>query len=114
MKFVPVAIPQSESELSVMVSMLNAYDIQHFVLNRDFGRLYPGMKLHIFNERRIMVAQDCAEDARNLLAPFDQPPDNFEADVKLAWKDRLRVVAEVLLGGWCVPVKRRPRDEADT
>jgi hypothetical protein len=50
-----------------------------------------------------------------LLSVFDQPPTDFEAEVKLSLKDRLRVIAELLIGGWSVPVKRtRLHDEADT
>lgn len=115
MEFVPVATPQTESELSVMVSTLEANGIPHFVLNRGFGGLYPGMKLHLINGQRIMVPQDWAVEARDLLSIFDQPITDFEADVKLSLKDRLRVIAELLIGGWSVPVKRkRLPDEADT
>jgi len=115
MEFVTVAVPQSESELSVMVSVLDANDIPHFVLNRGFGGLYPGMKVHLFNGQRVMVLTDRASDARDLLAVFLQPPTDFDADIKLAFGDRLRVIAELLLGGWCVPFKRRHlhADESD-
>lgn len=115
MEFMPVATPQTESEISVMVSTLEAYGIPHFILNRGFGGLYPGMKLHLINGQRIMVPQDRAAEARDLLSVFDQPPMDFEAEVKLSFKDRLRVIAELLIGGWSVPVKRRRlHDEADT
>lgn len=116
MEFVPVATPQTESELSVMVSALGANGIPHFVLNRGFGGLYPGMRLHLINDQRIMVPQDRAAEAKDLLGVFNHPPTDFEAEVKLSLKDRLRVVAELLIGGWCVPVKRKKRlhYEADT
>jgi len=107
MEFVPVAIPQSESELSVMVSILQAYDIPHFILNRGFGGLYPGMKVHLINGQHVMVPADRASDAKDLLAVFRQPPTDFEADIKLGFGDRLRVIAELLIGGWCFPAKRR-------
>lgn len=115
MEFVPVAIPQTESELAVMVSTLDAHGIPHFVLNRGFGGLYPGMKVQLINGQRIMVPSDHAAEARELLSVFDPPPMDFEAEVKLTWKDRLRVIAELLIGGWSVPVKRkRLHDETDT
>ena len=107
MEFVPVAIPQSESELSVMVSVLEAYDIPHFVQNRGFGGLYPGMKVHLINGQLVMVPKERADDASDLLAVFLLPPTDFEADVKLGFGDKLRVIAELLLGGWCIPSKRR-------
>ena len=107
MEFVSVAIPQSESELSVMVSVLEANAIPYFVQNRGFGGLYPGMKVHLINGQRVMVPTDFASDAIDLLAVFLQAPADFDADVKLAFGDRLRVIVELLLGGWCVPIKRR-------
>jgi hypothetical protein len=70
MEFMLVATPQTESELSVMVSALEANDIPHFVLNRGFGGLYPGMKLHLINGQRIMVPQDRAEPPRVSWRPF--------------------------------------------
>jgi hypothetical protein len=98
-----------------MVCSLQANGIPHFVLNRGFGGLYPGMKLHLINGQRIMVLQDRASEARDLLSVFDQAPIDFEAQVKLSLKDRLRVIAELLIGGWSVPVKRtRLHAEAET
>lgn len=111
MEFIPVAIPQSESELAVMVSMLEANDIPHFVQNRGFGGLYPGMKMHLINVQRIMVPMDRASDATDLLAVFLQPPADYETDIKLGFRDKLRVVIELLLSGWSVPSKRRHLQE---
>ena len=106
MDFISVATPQSESELSVMVSILEANGILHFVHNRGFGGLYPGMQVPLINGQRVMVRTDCAGDASDLLAFFLLPPTDFEADIKLGLGDRLRVIAELVIGGWCVPFKR--------
>lgn len=113
MEFVPVASPQTESELSVMVSALEANGIPHFVLNRGFGGLYPGMKVHLYNDQRIMIPLNRVTEAKELLRVFEQPPADFEADVKLSLIDRLRVAAELLIGGWAVPTKRRRLHDAD-
>lgn len=45
-----------------MVSALEANGIPHFVLNRGFGGLYPGMKVHLYNDQRIMIPQNRAAD----------------------------------------------------
>ncbi len=115
MEFVPVAIPQSESELSVMVCVLEANDIPHFVQNRDFGGLFPGMKMHLINGQRVMVPIDQFFEATELLSVFREPPTDFETDIKLAFRDRLRTIAELLLVGWSFPMKyervRRDDDE---
>lgn len=74
MEFIPVAMPHTESELAVMVSLLDAHGIPHFVQNGGFGGLYPGIGLSLLNDRPIMVREDYARQARELLAVFDAPP----------------------------------------
>ena len=90
-----------------MVSILEANGIPHFVQNRGFGGLYPGMQVHLLNGQRVMVRTDCAGEASDLLAFFLLPPTDFDADIKLGLGDRLRVIAELVIAGWCVPFKRR-------
>ena len=113
--FVHVATPQTESELAVMVSLLDAHDIPYFVHNRGFGGLYPGPQLHIYNARRIMVRADRAPEARDLLAVFAGPPADFETDRKLSLWDKLRVIGEAVLFSWFIPSKRAklPKGEND-
>ena len=74
MEFIPIVIPRSESELAVMVSLLEAHGIPYFVQNRGFGGLYPGIGLSLLNDRPIMVPEDYASQARQLLAVFDDAP----------------------------------------
>ena len=107
MEFQPVAIPQSEPELAVMVALLEANKIPHFVQNRGFGALYPGMQIHLYNVQRIMVPINRVSEAVELLSVFTQPSSELEPERKLGFGDRLRVIAELLLGGWAVPTKRR-------
>jgi hypothetical protein len=121
MDFLPIASPQSESELAVMVSLLDAHDIHHFVQNRSFGGLYPGMQIGLFNARRLMVRADHAEQARELLAMFIHPSmdvaDEITTGKQMTLMDRLRVVAEIFIFGWCFPNRRRKiqdTEDADT
>jgi hypothetical protein len=106
--FVPVATPWSEAELASMVSLLHAHDVPHYVHNRNFGALYPGPRIPLYNVQRIMVDRQHLADAMELLAPFFAPPLDFETEKNLAASDKIRVVVEFLfLGGWFFPFKWR-------
>src|SRR6266702_2015759 len=78
--FVPVATPQTESELVSMMSLLHAHDIPHYVHNRNFGALYPGPLIPLYNVHRVMVERTRVVDARELLAPFFVPPQDYETE----------------------------------
>lgn len=107
MEFFSLAVPRSESELSVMVSMLVAHNIPYYVQNRGFGGLYPGMQMPLYNVQRVMVPLAYSEESMRL---FDAFRDSYEGSFtyeKLGIRDRLRGVAEILLGGWTVPFRYR-------
>ncbi|MES3023735.1 MAG: hypothetical protein V4857_19385 [Pseudomonadota bacterium] len=105
MQFVPVATPETESEMATMVCLLDAYGIQNFVHNRGFGGLYPGLQIRLYNVRRVMVRIDQASDALELLSSFDQIGES-DADDKLALADKVRVIVETVFLGWSFPAKR--------
>jgi hypothetical protein len=105
--FSRIAKPQTESELAVMVSVLEAHGISHFVHNRGFGGLYPGMQMDLYNERRLMVAESHIEEAVELLSMLSQPSADATIDDQLTIWDRLRVAAEILLFSWAFPHKRQ-------
>ena len=109
--FAPVATPDSEAELAVMVGLLTACEIPHFVHNRHFGALYPGNQFPLFTLQRIMVAVPHLADAKELLHPFFQAPLPYETERRLHLRDRIRGVFEFAFGGWVVGCKRwRPGD----
>ena len=68
MEFLSIAVPRSESELSVMESMLVAHDIPHYVHNRGFGGLYPGMQMPLYNIQRVMIPLAYVEEAMSLFS----------------------------------------------
>jgi len=70
MAFVRVFSPQSESELAVVTSMLEAHDIPVFVHGRHFGSLLPGMQINAYAAQGVMVPEEMAADAAELLAAF--------------------------------------------
>jgi len=106
MEFLPVAKPRTESELAVMVSLLEANGIQHFVHNRGFGGLYPGMQIELYNVQRLMVPAAQASDALELLSVFSQQSAKSDAEQKLDWADKLRVIFETIAFSWSVPLRR--------
>jgi hypothetical protein len=117
MSLVRVLSPQSESELAVVTSLLEAHDIPVFVHGRHLGSLLPGIQIGSYNTQSIMVPEECVNDALELLADFkgNEPADS----APLRGRDRLRVVLEGLLLGWLVPGRREdktsePRDGHDS
>lgn len=70
MAFVQVFSPQSESEVIVVKSLLEAHDIPVFVRGRHFGSLLPGIQIGTANMQSIMVPEERAKDALELLASF--------------------------------------------
>ena len=106
MDFLPVATPQTESELAVMVSLLDAHGIQYYVHNQGFGGLYPGMQMDLYNARRLMVPADHAAEALDLLAVFSRPSTTPETDDRMVLADKLWVAIETFVFGWSFPSKR--------
>ena len=111
MNFIPIAIPQTESELVVALSLLDAHGIQYYVHNQGFGGLYPGTQVDLYNDRRIMVRTDQASDARDLLHVLLRQPIDDDADVQLTMQDKMRVLIEACIFGWFIPRKRKNRNE---
>jgi hypothetical protein len=113
LKVVPVYRPENGVELALAQSVLEAHGIPHFVHNAGFGGLYPGMQIELYNVRTIMVPEAALEAARDLLAHFvdrhDEPVDTTAGETeRLSGWERVRLIAELILFGWCVPpVKRR-------
>lgn len=113
---VPVLRPQDEAELALAVGALEAHGIPYFVHNNGFGGLYPGMQVNLYNVRTIMVPASVLPEARDVLNQFlvsdlnstseGEPP---LQDQKPTLLTKLRLLIELLAGGWCVPrkVKRR-------
>jgi hypothetical protein len=116
MSLVRVLSPQSESEIAVVTSLLEAHDIPVFVHGRHLGSLLPGIQIGSYNTQSIMVPEECVNDALELLADFKSNEPAVPAPLR--GRDRLRVVLESLLFGWLVPGRREdkavePRDDDD-
>lgn len=115
MSLVAVAAPQSESELACMLSLLEADGIPAFVQNGRFGGLLPGPQIDLYNARRIMVPEACADRARAALAVLATPADEPLAPTQSSLRDKLRVMLEFLLFQWFFPGSRwHKRTRVDT
>jgi hypothetical protein len=110
MALVRVLSPQSESEIAVVTSLLEAHDIPVFIHGRHFGSLLPGIQIGSYNTQSIMVPEERVTDAMELLAEFRR--NDSSAAKPLRGRDRLRVVLEGLLFGWLVPGRRQDKKAA--
>jgi hypothetical protein len=107
---VKVLSPQSEPELAVVRSLLEAHGIPVFVHGRHLGSLLPGLQIGNYNSQSVMVPEEHASDALELLADFKRS-DASEVPEPLPWKDRLRVILEGFLFGWLVPGRRPAKND---
>jgi hypothetical protein len=107
---ITIFIPRNQSELSVVLCLLDAYGIPYFVHNMHFGSLFPGCQFELYNLRRVLVPRGMAPDARQLLDDF--LPGIELTSYEMSGLDKLRVVAECLLAGWFIPGSKWPRKES--
>jgi hypothetical protein len=111
MALVRVLSPQSEPELAVVTSLLEAHGIPVFIHGRHLGSLLPGLQIGNYNSQSIMVPEDRVSDALELLADF-QRNDSSDVSAPLPWRHRIRVVFEGVMFGWLVPGRRDERKDA--
>jgi hypothetical protein len=71
---VKVYSPDTEPELIAVVAMLEAHAIPCFVQNAGFGSLYPGPPIGAFKGRAIMVPEEKAREALELIGDFKAQP----------------------------------------
>jgi len=110
MALVRVLSPQSESEIAVVTSLLEAHDIPVFVHGRHLGSLLPGLQIGSYNTQSIMVPEECVADALELLTEFQRSDPGTSAPLR--GRDRLRIVLEGFLFGWVVPGRREDKKVA--
>jgi hypothetical protein len=96
--------PQSEPEVLVVASMLEAHGIPAFVHNRGIGSILPGVQINGYNTQSILVTEEDVPDAIELLTAFREQPRAAVNPMRL--RDKLRVLVETLLCGWFVPGSR--------
>jgi hypothetical protein len=93
--------PRSEGETALLKSILGAAAIPYFVHNDFFGSLRVGPQVDLLNMKTIMVPRAFRHQAQALILDYLEattPTRNYTP-----LRDKIRVVAEVLLFGWFVP-----------
>lgn len=101
-----VLYPRTEGELLTAASYLEAHDIPVFLRNDRFGGLFPGLQIHSYNARALLVPASQADAARALLAGIAPASSEAERGVRPGWPDKVRMVLEALLFGWFIPGRR--------
>jgi len=111
MAFVNVFSPDTESELAVVVAMLEAHEIPSYTRGRHIGSIYPGFQINAFNTQSIMVPEEYVQDALELIRQYRETSPAHPASQTMSWPDKVRIIIEGLLLGWFVPGKRTPKDK---
>jgi hypothetical protein len=107
MLMVPIYTPQTESEVAVISSMLEAYEIPYFIRGAAFSKLYPGLQIKDYNTQTVMVPAEFSDSARELLHDFIQPqPQENSTDSNFSIVRIFRVLIELILAGWMFTGKR--------
>jgi hypothetical protein len=110
MSLVPVARPETESHVALIVSALDAAGIPHHVQGAGLGSLLPGLQIASYNLRTVLVPEVCAADAAAVIAELELHAPPPEADAVPRARDKWRNLIELLLFAWVVPgVHRRRR-----
>lgn len=103
--------PQDPTELSIIKSVLNVEGINYYVRNDNFGSLWAGPVIDLYNKKMIFVQDDQHELARELLKDFIDKTDDPEEtpSVKYSTFDKIRMTIEALLFTWMIPGKRKKK-----
>jgi hypothetical protein len=117
MSLVAVGWPNTQSEMVVMASLLDANGIPHFVHGAAFASVLPGVQIGSYNTRTIFVPESAAQEAADLLSVFKATPSEIQAakTTPRGFFGWLRMIAEVLVFGWFVSgrSKQAPADDQD-
>jgi 8-oxo-dGTP diphosphatase len=102
MGLVRVFNPRTASEATVVVAMLEAHEFPAYLHNGHLASVLPGVQIGAFNSQSVMVPEECAEAALEMLVNFRAAPaPTGDGGV-------LRNIVEWILGGWFVPARHRP------
>jgi hypothetical protein len=108
---VVIYIPDRPWKLALVICLLEAYGVPHFVHNFYLGGLFPACpEIDIYNLRRVYVPAEMGPYARQLLEDFF--PSLEATPYEMSGRDKLRVVLEGFVGGWFIPGSKWPRREA--
>lgn len=111
---IPLYTAQTESEVAVISSMLQAYEVPYFIRGAAFSKLYPGLQIKDYNTQTFMVPGESLDLARELLRDFIKPqPPQHRVEASAPISRIFRVVLEMLLIGWVFTGKRWDKNQAE-
>ncbi len=96
--------PENEAELALIKSLFDAEGIYYFVQNDNFGSILVGPQISNYNVKTVLVPDDSANRAREIVAELRQH--DVVVDSKMRLPDRLRMVLETAVFSWFVPGRR--------
>ena len=101
--------PRNEVELAMLKGLLAQEGISFYVQNENFGALKAGPQIPLFNARTIMIPKEQYLEAKEIINGFMSSA--YEEDRKdtyqYTFKEKLRMLLEIVLFGWVVPGKRK-------
>jgi 8-oxo-dGTP diphosphatase len=98
-----IFVPRTASEAAVVVALLEAHEIPAYLHNGHLASVLPGLSVNAYNSQSVMVPEERASDALELVANFRAAPEPI-GDGSV-----LRNVFEWLIGAWIVPSRHVPR-----
>ena len=103
--------PGDSSELAIIKSVLDAEEINYYIRNDNFGSMWVGPVIELYNKKMILVQDDQHERAEELLKDYlDKTADPEETpDKKYSAFDKIRMTIEALLFTWMIPGKRKKK-----
>jgi 8-oxo-dGTP diphosphatase len=102
MGLVRIFNPRTASEAAVVVAMLQAHEIPAYLHNGYLASVLPGVMINAYNSQSVMVPEECAADALEMIANFRTAPSPAGNN------SAVRNALELLLFGWFVPSHHRP------
>lgn len=98
-KYVHLYSPQNAVELALLQSILDSENICYFVKNNNFGSLWVGPNIKLYNSKTIEVQDDQYGKAKELMTDyFKNTREHVEVpNVKYSIFDQIRMVIEFLL-----------------
>ena len=123
-RYVELLHPTDEVDLAFIKSVLNAEGLHFVVRNENFGGLYVGPQIELYNRKTVLVERGYEDLAHELLSVYlnedaelieeaqtgdPMPPDGIWMRIF----DKVRLVFEVLFFGWLMPRHRSNRRKYD-
>jgi 8-oxo-dGTP diphosphatase len=102
MGLVRILNPRTASEAAVVVAMLQAHEIPAFLHNGHIASVLPGVMIGGYNTQSVMVPEECAADALELVVNFRTAPS------PAGNSSVVRNAFEFLFFGWFMPAHHIP------